>query len=62
MPRVISLGKVTKKLTSKKGSLNSLGERDTKRLNSAALRDAKLKQSASVRTKGKNSECKYYPV
>lgn len=55
----ISLHKVTKKIKAKKGGkLDSLGRRDSKKLNRATLRDQKLKKLGTSRSKLKEVECK----
>lgn len=57
MPRVIALGKLQKKLRKRKGEkLDSLGDRDKKRLTTAALREQKLKALATARSKGRERE------
>ncbi|KAL0637793.1 translation machinery-associated protein 16 [Maublancomyces gigas] len=53
----ISLHKVTKKIKAKKGGkLDSLGRRDSKKLNRATLRDQKLKKLGTSRSKLKEVE------
>lgn len=55
----IALHKVTKKIKAKKGGkLDSLGRRDSKKLNRATLRDQKLKKLGTSRSKLKEVECK----
>lgn len=55
----ISLHKVTKKIKAKKGGkLDSLGRRDSKKLNRATLRDQKLKKLGTSRSKLKEVERK----
>lgn len=55
----IALHKVTKKIKAKKGGkLDSLGRRDSKKLNRATLRDQKLKKLGTSRSKLKEIERK----
>jgi translation machinery-associated protein 16 len=53
------LGKVTKKITKKKGKTPNLheGSRDTQRLQSAAARDDKLNRLTSLRQKQNRHYC-----
>ncbi|KAI5776864.1 translation machinery-associated protein 16 [Geopyxis carbonaria] len=45
----LALNKVTKKIRRKKGSLDALGDRDKKRVQTAAMREAKLNKQARTR-------------
>lgn len=58
----VALAKVQKKIRKKKGgALNNLGDRDVKRVTSAALRENKLKRQAALRSTARTEQSTNHP-